>query len=108
MTQNLVEQERKFSILKNPSGDLMILIRARLEDAAQPKIIYNGGKHAVLYRNDGNTVVLDFIHPSVRADLERVLNLLVVEAHDGSIVREYMAEVRHMKEIPLPNGLVLN
>lgn len=108
MTQNLVEQEKKFSILKNPAGDLMILIRARLEDATQPKIIYNGGKHAVLYRNGGNTIVLDFIHPSVRADLERVLNLLVVEAHDGSIIREYMAEVRHMKEIPLPNGLVLN
>ena len=108
MTQNLVEQEKKFSILKNPAGDLMILIRARLEDAAAPKIIYNGGKHAVLYRNDGNTIVLDFIHPSVRNDLERVLNLLVVEAHDGAIIREYMAEVKHMKEIPLPNGLVLN
>ena len=108
MKENLVEQEKNFNILKNPAGDLMILIRARLEDATQPKIIYNGGKHAVLYRNDGNTIVLDFIHPSVRADLERVLNLLVVEAHDGSIIREYMAEVKHMKQIPLPNGLTLN
>ena len=108
MKENLVEQEKNFNILKNPAGDLMILIRARLEDADQPKIIYNGGKHAVLYRNDGNTIVLDFIHPSVRADLERVLNLLVVEAHDGSIIREYMAEVKHMKQIPLPNGLMLN
>ena len=108
MKENLVEQEKNFNILKNPAGDLMILIRARLDDAAQPRIIYNGGKHAVLYRNDGNTIVLDFIHPSVRSDLERVLNLLVVEAHDGSIIREYMAEVKHMKQIPLPNGLTLN
>ncbi|MBQ7413234.1 MAG: hypothetical protein IJV07_03055 [Alphaproteobacteria bacterium] len=108
MSESLVEQEKNFNILKNPAGDLMILIRARLDDSNHPKIIYNGGKHAVLYRNDGNVVVLDFIHPSVRADLERVLNLLVVEAHDGSIIREYMAEVKHMKEIPLPNGLQLN
>ena len=108
MTQNLVEQEKNFNILKNSSGDLMILIRARIEDATQPKIIYNGGKHAVLYRNSENTIVLDFIHPSVRPDLERVLKLLVVEAHDGSVIREYMVEVKHMKEIPLPNGLVLN
>ena len=108
VSENLVEQEKNFNILKNPAGDLMILIRARLNDSNHPKIIYNGGKHAVLYRNDENVIVLDFIHPSVRADLERVLNLLVVEAHDGSIIREYMAEVKHMKEIPLPNGLQLN
>ena len=108
MAQNLVEQEKKFNILKNPAGDLMILIRARMDDAAQPKIIYNGGKHAVLYRNNGNTIVLDFIHPSIRQDLERVMALLVVEAHDGSIIREYMAEVKHMREIPLPNGMILN
>ena len=108
MAQNIVEQEKNFNIMKNPAGDLMILIRARLDDATQPKIIYNGGDHAVLYRNGDNTVVLDFIHPSVRADLERVMALLVVEAHDGSVIREYMAEVKHMREIPLPNGLVLN
>jgi len=108
MAQNLVEQEKKFNILKNPAGDLMILIRARLDDATQPKIIYNGGKHAVLYRNNGNTIVLDFIHPSIRADLERVMALLVVEAHDGAVIREYTAEVKHMREIPLPNGMVLN
>ena len=108
MTQQLVEQEKRFNILKNPSGDLMILIRARMDDAAQPKIVYNGGKHAVLYRNGENTIVLDFIHPSIRADLEQAMALLVVEAHDGSVIREYMAEVKHMREIPLPNGLTLN
>ena len=106
--QPVVEQEKQFNILKNPAGDLMILIRARLDNATQPRIIYNGGKHAVLYRNEGNTIVLDFIHPSVRADLERVGGLLVVEAHDGAVIREYMAEVKHMHEIPLPDGLVLN
>lgn len=108
MTQALVEQEKNFNILRNPAGDLMVLIRARLDDATQPKIIYNGGKHAVLYRNQANTIVLDFIHPSVRADLLRVGDLLVVEAHDGAVIREYMVEVKHMKDIPLPDGLVLN
>ena len=108
MSNTIVEQEKNFNILKNPTGDLMILIRARLDNAISPKIIYNGGDHAVLYRNGDNTIVLDFIHPSVRQDLERVVTLLVVEANNGSIIREYIAEVKHMKEIPLPNGLILN
>ena len=46
MTQSTVEQEKNYNILKNAAGDLMILIRARLDDAEQPQIIYNGGKHA--------------------------------------------------------------
>lgn len=108
MSENLVEQEKNFNILRNAAGDLMVLIRARLDDAREPRIIYNGGKHAVLYRNEDNTIVLDFIHPSVREDLKRVANLLIVEEHDGSVIREYMAEVKHMREIPLPNGLTLN
>ena len=86
----------------------MILIRARLDNATHPKIIYDGGEHALLYRNDGNTIILDFIHPSIRADLERVVTLLIVEANNGAIIREYTAEVKHMKEIPLPKDLILN
>ena len=108
MEQSIIEQEKNYHILKNPSGDLMILIRARMEDANNPRLIYDGGKHAVFYRNDGCAIVLDFIHPSVREDLGQVLYLLIVETHDGSVVREYMVEVKHLKEIPLPNGLVLN
>ena len=108
MADTLIEQEKNFNILKNPTGDLMILIRARLDNAIHPKIIYDGGEHATLYRNDGNTSVLDFIHPSIRPDLERVVTLLVVEANNGSIIREYTAEVKHMKEIPLPSDLLLN
>jgi uncharacterized protein YlaN (UPF0358 family) len=108
MANTLIEQEKNFNILKNPTGDLMILIRARLDNATHPKIIYDGGEHAILYRNDDNTIVLDFIHPSIRSDLERVVTLLVVEANNGSIIREYTAEVKHMKEIPLPNDLLLN
>ncbi len=108
MTQSTVEQEKNYNILKNAAGDLMILIRARLDDAEQPQIIYNGGKHAVLYRNGENAIVLDFIHPSIREDLNRTTRVLVVEARDGSIIREYTSEVKHLKEIPLPGTLVLN
>ena len=93
--------------MRNPSGDLMILIRARLDDAIKPRMVYDGGDHAVLYRNAESTIVLDFIHPAVRSDLKRVPSLLVVEAHDGAIIREYMVEVKHMKSIPLPEGLNL-
>ena len=103
-----IEQERKFNIMRNPAGDLMILLRARMEDAVEPKIAYDGGDHALLYRNDDSMIVLDFIHPAIREDLGRVERLLVVEARDGAIVREYMVSVKHLKKVPIPKDLVVH
>lgn len=106
--QTTVEQEKNYNILKNAAGDLMILIRARLDDATHPRVIYSGGKHAVLYRSSEKALVLDFIHPSVREDLNRTSRVLIVEARDGAVIREYTSEVKHLKDVPLPNDLILN
>lgn len=107
MTETVVEQEKNFYILRNAGGDFMILIRARMNDADQPRVVYNGGEHAVLYRNVDSVVVLDFIHPSVREDLSQSEKLLVVETNDGSIIREYESRVTNLAGVPLPNNLVL-
>lgn len=102
MVQHLIEEETKYNILKNIAGDLMILMRARLNDAEQPQIVYDGGEHALLYRTGDNTIVLGYIHPDVRQDLAKVENVLIVEAQGNSIVREYYSKVKTMKKIPLP------
>lgn len=103
MDQKKVEQEKKYHILKNPAGHLMILIRARLENAESPTIIYDGGEHALLYRNQNNTIVLDYIHPAVRSDLMSVKDILIVEVQGESIIREYNSQVKQMKHIPIPS-----
>ena len=104
MLAPLIEQEKSFNILQNEAGELMILIRARLEDASNPKLVYNGGEHALLYRNDHNTVILDYIHPAIRKDLRRhnKKKLLVVETNDGAIVREYVCDVAYLKNMSVP------
>lgn len=102
MTQHLIEEETKYNILKNISGDLMILMRARMDAAEKPQIVYDGGEHALLYRTQNHTIVLGYVHPAVRKDLEHVENVLIVEAQGSSIVREYYSKVKSMKKIPLP------
>ena len=102
MVQHLIEEETKYNILKNISGDVMILIRARMDDAVKPQVIYDGGEHALLYRSQDNTVVLGYIHPDVRLDLVNSSSVLVVEAQGNSIVREYHAKLKTMSKIPLP------
>ncbi len=102
MIQKTIEQERNFNIFKDPSGDLMLLIRARLENEEKPTIAYDGGEHALLYRNGNNTIVLDYIHPAVRGDLARLTNILVVEAQGESIIREYQTAVQKTEHLDLP------
>ncbi len=106
MTTPVIEQEKNFNILQNESGKLMILIRARLEDAEYPKLVYNGGEHALLYRNDHHTVVLDYIHPAIRKALRRKKQVLIVETNNGAVVREYVCDVAYLKDVAMPKNLV--
>ena len=106
MLAPLIEQEKSFNILQNEAGELMILIRARLEDASNPKLVYNGGEHALLYRNDHNTVILDYIHPAIRKALRQKKKVLIVETNNGAIVREYVSDVAYLKNMSVPKNLV--
>ncbi len=102
MVEKTVEQEKHFNIFKDPAGDLMLMIRARMENEEKPTIAYDGGEHALLHRNAHNTIVLDYIHPAVRSDLERLDNILVVEAQGESIIREYQTSVQKTDHLDLP------
>lgn len=105
MTKQMIEHENKFSILKNAAGELMILMRARMDNASKPELLYDGGKYAMLYRTENNTIVLDCIHTEVRDLLAQSDTILVVEAQGQSIVREYFSAVKTTKKLPLPTDL---
>jgi hypothetical protein len=102
MQKMTIEQEKKYDILKNAAGDLLFIIKARLSHEEKPTIFYNGGDHAVFYRNRGNTIVLDYINPNIRQNLEKAFKVLIVEAQGTSIIREYFSTVQHVEELPLP------
>ena len=97
-----VEQEKSYGIFRNLQGDLLIKIKARIADAKKPVIVYDGKLHAVLYRNTENIIVLDYINERARPFLEKAKRVIVVEAHDEAIVREYVAPVQQVKQVPLP------
>ena len=96
-----MEQENNFNILKNGAGHLMILIRARMTGVDGPYMVYDGGQSALLYRGKKEPVLLDYIHPAIRADLKKQKGVLIVEANDGAVVREYRSPVQVVKKMPL-------
>ncbi len=96
------EQEKKFEVLRNPAGELLIIIRARINSEENPVIAYDGGEHALLYRNATHTVVLDYIHPMVRTALLKASSVLIVEAQGNAVVREYFAGIKQVEKLALP------
>jgi hypothetical protein len=95
-----MEQENNFNILKNGAGHLMILIRARMGGVETPHIIYDGGQVAILYRDEKNPVLLNYIHPAIRSDLKKQKGVLVVETNDGAVIREYRSPIQVVKTMP--------
>ena len=95
------EQEGYYDILQNGAGDLLISIRARAGEPDHPQIVYDGGKHALLYRQQGFSITLDFIHPDARAPLAHAESVLIVEFEGGELVREHEVPVRIVKKLPL-------
>jgi hypothetical protein len=98
---NKPEQEEFYDILQNSSGDLLISIKAREGGPEEPKIVYDGGEHALLYRSKGFSITLDFIHPEAREPLANVDSVLIVEFDNDEVVREYDVPVKKVKKLPI-------
>ena len=100
-TSNGTGTGRLLRHIANGAGDLLISIRARAGEPDHPQIVYDGGKHALLYRQQGFSITLDFIHPDARAPLAHAESVLIVEFEGGELVREYEVPVRIVKKLPL-------
>ena len=96
-----MEREVNFNILKNGEGNLMFLVHARMGGVSDSKVVYDGGQSALLHRTDKDVIILDFIHPAIRADLKKKKEVLIVEVNGGAVVREYMAAVQAVKTLPI-------
>ncbi|MDR3126396.1 MAG: hypothetical protein LBT92_02070 [Rickettsiales bacterium] len=67
-----------------------------------PQLVYDGGEHAILYKNKETSVILDYINPAAREKLLGEPRILIAEcpAPDGGDIKDYIAEVVAVKKIP--------
>ena len=94
-------QAKEYTILKNAVGELLLV----LESFGTPpdndvRVLYDGGEHALFYRNKDRTIVLDYIHPEVRANLAAVKEIYVGELKGEVLEFDYMAKLELVKKIP--------
>ena len=106
------EQAKLYMVLKNTSDERCIFLTPEKPypiNQSDPEIIYDGGEHAILYRNKDNAIILDYYPESERSHLKSVKEILVVEYDviTNQPNNEYMARVSMVKTLPdITKGLI--
>lgn len=93
------EQEGKYDILQNAAGEILIIIKYREGGPENPRLVYDGGPHALLYRSRESAVMLDSINVKARQPLKSVDEVIMVEIEDDDVAREYKVPVRIVKDL---------
>jgi hypothetical protein len=106
-----IEIENHYEIFQNKTGDIMFSVLERETEPDSPELVYDGGEHALLNRNSGHTVILDYINPNIRQPLSQAKEVLVAEhpkTDKKNYVREYTAVVKIVKRLPEEYDLLIS
>lgn len=88
-----ISQEKKYQILPTTDKGLVFAINMKPGAICDPKILYDGGNHALLYRSDEDVVILDFLEPCAKKMMQNLS-----KAHICEIDYE-KEEVEHLYEV---------
>jgi hypothetical protein len=95
-------KQSNYEVLKNPEGELLFGLAQKESVPNNPKVIYDGGQHAILYRAEGEAIMLDYLPPIALDNLGKIKTALFVEFDENkNAVREYDVSIRQVKSLPL-------
>lgn len=93
--------EKKFMLAEGEEGEVYLFIEAKKNQPDAPKIIYDGKDHALFRRNEEQNIILDYIHPSIRDQLRKADEVVIVEMILENIKDSYIVKMQHIENIPL-------
>ena len=94
-----MEQERDYKVIITNEGILVFMIKSRKGEPVKPFVLYDGSKHATLYRTESETIAFDYLDDKLPPILDKADKVLVFELDDEieDLLRTYEAPVKHIK-----------
>lgn len=93
------QSEGRYDIIQNGAGELLIIIRSRAGIPDNPRLVYDGGPRALLYRSRESSVMLGDIDMEARVALRAADEVIIVETEDDEVIREYTVPVRNVRSL---------
>ena len=99
----MTETEKRYYVLPMDGDKLVFAITARdVEPKRDTTILYDGGEHALFYRNDDETIVLDYLHEKAQPILAMggIVAVVEIDPDTEKVVRQYPVAVKITQELP--------
>ncbi len=95
-----MQNEADYEVIITHEHELVFLIKARYEAPSKPFILYDGSNHATLYRQEHETILLDYLNEKVIPILSEAQKVVIFELSDEieDVARDYEAPVKHIKK----------
>ena len=94
-------QAGAYLVQPTTDGKLVFELPSIVGEPSDACIFYDGNEHALLYRNEANGIILDYINPEVRDSLKNSKLALIIELNteDGEVKRSYPVVVKLVEKI---------
>ena len=95
-------QEKNYFVIPFEGDRLAFAITARDTEEQMPIILYDGGKHALFYRNREETIALDYLDSRAVPMLLTGQHVAFVEIDPETekVIRKYPALVKIVEKLP--------
>ncbi len=102
-----MQQEEFYKVIITNEGILVFMIKSRPDEPQKPFVLYDGGKHATLYRKEDETIALDYLDDRLPPILNQSDKVLIFELDDEieDLLRSYEAPIKHIKRNNFVEGL---
>ncbi|GHV47241.1 hypothetical protein FACS1894204_10400 [Synergistales bacterium] len=106
----MIVQEKAYQAFLHDEFGVMFIIMKKDGEPDQPRMLYDGGEHALLYRDKDSKSLLDYLNEDVRDTLSEIDKVAFVEfeVDEEALARAYEVSVEHVDSIPLPKDLMFS
>ncbi len=102
-----MEHEKDYEIFTTREGTVVFALKPREKEPEEPRLIFDGQRHATFYRRPDEVILLDFLAKDCLEALKNTAEVLITEVDYAAekVIRDYKVPVKIIKNNPFTDGL---
>lgn len=102
-----MKHAKNYEVVTTKEGVPVFVIDSNRTKPDSAVLLYDGGKHATLFRNDHDVILLDYLPDEVREYIANSTWAVVLEKNKAgdAILKDYKVAIKKVKKNPLTDGL---